>query len=237
MLEFKKCWKCKQTKPRTDFYRNKNRKDGLNDKCKKCSAANSQLLYHPHPQPKPPRPTCPLLYCEIYFKQCLKCRVTKPTSLFRIKKHQTAHQSSKYNRHCKNCQDSIEKERYAKNSKTICAQAKSRRRNNQDSERERERQRNWQLKLELIDNYGGQCACCHEREPCFLTIDHVFNDGHIERRESGKMGKSMYKYLRSLGYPKDRYQLLCYNCNMSKGRYGQCPHEAKRRENELRRAS
>lgn len=29
-----------------------------------------------------------------------------------------------------------------------------------------------------------------------------------------------------LGWPKDRYRLLCYNCNIARARHGgRCPHE------------
>jgi hypothetical protein len=40
----------------------------------------------------------------------------------------------------------------------------------------------------------------------------------------------MYLRVRSLGFPKDLYQLLCHNCNQAKAWYGACPHQLKREE-------
>ena len=92
-----------------------------------------------------------------------------------------------------------------------------------------------QEKLNLIAAYGGKCACCGEAEPKFLTIDHIFNDGSQHRKElfgstRGNMFASgrLYRWLRQNGYPKDRFQLLCLNCNCAKGHWGQCPHQSGR---------
>lgn len=89
------------------------------------------------------------------------------------------------------------------------------------------------LRLETITAYGGKCKCCGESQPEFLTIDHIFNDGATDRktlfRSKRTGGTSMYSYLKRNGWPKDRYQLLCYNCNCAKGFIGECPHAAKRR--------
>jgi len=54
-------------------------------------------------------------------------------------------------------------------------------------------------------------------------LDHINNDGNLERLEL-KEHQIYYKAKRE-GFPKDRYQLLCANCNLAKGVYGKCPHE------------
>lgn len=80
------------------------------------------------------------------------------------------------------------------------------------------------LRAEMIAAYGDQCACCGEREPLFLQLDHVENDGHKDRRLF-KTGAKLLAYLKRLGWPKDRYQLLCANCNFGKlMNGGACPH-------------
>jgi len=43
--ETKTCYACHQTKPRTEFYRNRSRHDGLQSKCKECTA---QYQRSPH---------------------------------------------------------------------------------------------------------------------------------------------------------------------------------------------
>jgi 5-methylcytosine-specific restriction endonuclease McrA len=78
-----------------------------------------------------------------------------------------------------------------------------------------------ELKKKIIEAYGGKCACCGESTYEFLTIDH------INGRDKGDklMGAALYRALKNQGFPKDNYQLLCFNCNSAKGLYGQCPHK------------
>ena len=83
-------------------------------------------------------------------------------------------------------------------------------------------------KLGVIDAYGGKCVCCGEDAYEFMTIDHKHNDGYVDRKWG--RGTNLYKFLRRLGYPKDRFQLLCWNCNCAKGKYGYCPHEVEQKE-------
>lgn len=76
--------------------------------------------------------------------------------------------------------------------------------------------------------YGGyKCACCGETEAMFLSIDHVHNDGNVERKAglySGN-GTGFYQWLRKNGFPKG-YQVLCMNCQVGKHKNGGvCPHQ------------
>lgn len=73
------------------------------------------------------------------------------------------------------------------------------------------------LRLEFIKEYGNQCKYCGESGPIVLTIDHIFNDGSLERRDRyNRSGSKFYQYLKTNNWPKDRYQLLCHNCNYRK---------------------
>lgn len=79
------------------------------------------------------------------------------------------------------------------------------------------------LKAEMIEAYGGECACCGETEPVFLTLDHVNDDGGGRSRVNAETTR---RRLRLAGWPKEGYRLLCFNCNT--GRHingGKCPHE------------
>ena len=78
-------------------------------------------------------------------------------------------------------------------------------------------------KQAVVDAYGGECVCCGESQIEFLTIDHINGDGHLHRRKVGK-GRRIYNDLIRLGFPKDNYRLLCFNCNIARGFYGYCPH-------------
>lgn len=83
--------------------------------------------------------------------------------------------------------------------------------------------------------YGGACSCCGEVEPLFLEIDHVNNDGYLDRKNPGHQSGST-TFLRKLvnaGVPLPEYQLLCSNCNQGKRRNGGvCPHKVPAAGNE-----
>jgi len=84
------------------------------------------------------------------------------------------------------------------------------------------------LKQETMNAYGGHCACCGESILEFLSLDHINNDGAMQRRQhTGKSGGglSFYKLLKRNGFPQGQLQVLCHNCNCAKGYYGYCPHE------------
>ena len=82
------------------------------------------------------------------------------------------------------------------------------------------------LRLKIIDHYGRICNCCGETKLEFLTIDHINNDGAQHRRDLGK-GSSSYNVWLDIvrnNFPNN-FQILCMNCNWSKGKYGYCPHQ------------
>lgn len=90
------------------------------------------------------------------------------------------------------------------------------------------------LKKEVIMAYGGACVCCGCDIPAFLTIDHIdgkgaehrrklFNSG--EDRSARSSGTPFYRWLKKNDFPKDNFQLLCYNCNCAKHTNGECPHK------------
>lgn len=83
------------------------------------------------------------------------------------------------------------------------------------------------LKIETFSHYSDgniKCACCGEREIKFLALDHINGGGGKERRETrSKGGQKTYRLLRKNNYPTG-YQILCHNCNMAKGFWGECPH-------------
>jgi hypothetical protein len=78
--------------------------------------------------------------------------------------------------------------------------------------------------------YGGyRCACCSEGERLFLSIDHINNDGNIERNSGAYSGSGsgFYQWLRKQGFPAG-YQVLCMNCQVGKHKNGGvCPHQRK----------
>ena len=79
-------------------------------------------------------------------------------------------------------------------------------------------------KIKVFNAYGNECTCCGEKTFEFLVIDHINNDGGIQRRLLNKKSTSFYQWIISNNFP-DNLQILCYNCNAAKEYYGICPHK------------
>ena len=121
-----------------------------------------------------------------------------------------------------------DRQHYLKHRDSLLKAAAKYRETHGDALRAKARQRTLDAKLEVIAAYGGRCACCGESHFEFLSVDHINNDGCVERRAGRSHGYTLYRRLKKLGFPKDRYQLLCFNCNLAKGFFGYCPHEKER---------
>lgn len=94
-----------------------------------------------------------------------------------------------------------------------------------DSDTTRKWHKKWLLQVQeaIFEHYGRVCVCCGEDNPLFLTLDHINNDGNIQR-----MGRSHNTWTQAAsdGFPED-LQMLCYNCNLGKTRNnGVCPHRS-----------
>jgi hypothetical protein len=86
--------------------------------------------------------------------------------------------------------------------------------------------RDWRnrIRVETFRAYGGACACCGETESLFLEVDHI-DGGGSEHRKTVRGGSMFYSWLKKQGFPKDKYRLLCRNCNYGRFRNGgECPH-------------
>lgn len=100
-------------------------------------------------------------------------------------------------------------------------------------DRKRKRDKSLELKLETLSAYGNKCVCCLETKIEFLTIDHIDGKGAEHRKSLGLSygsdektvaGHNFYKWLKVNNFPKDNFQILCFNCNYAKHVYGVCPH-------------
>ena len=85
----------------------------------------------------------------------------------------------------------------------------------------------WKMTRDILDHYKHKCVCCGETNPFFLTVDHKLGQGNVDRREVRKMGSNdWYKKVIQEGYPEDKYQILCFNCNLGRQRNKEmCPHK------------
>ena len=84
----------------------------------------------------------------------------------------------------------------------------------------RERHRN---KIAVLKMYGLGCRYCGTDKYEVLSIDHIRNDGKVDRAEKRKMGiatgSGMWRYLARSKYQPEKYQILCHNCNVVKEQY------------------
>lgn len=79
------------------------------------------------------------------------------------------------------------------------------------------------VKEEMFKLLGSICVCCGETNRKFLTLDHIKGGGHKQRRAIGVY--QSYFIARKLGWSKEVYQILCWNCNCGRA-YNKsiCPH-------------
>ena len=147
----------------------------------------------------------------VYKITCTKCHKKLPLSAFYRRGFDGT------NGHCSHCKDcrKMADRTHKKRTPAMHRQARYKYR--------------YTLKEQMIAAYGGKCMCCGETEYGFLTLDHIFNDGKSERDAiHGGATVRVRSRLRRLGWPRDRYQLLCFNCNCGRAaNYGICPHKQK----------
>jgi len=138
-----------------------------------------------------------------------------------------------HSRICKKCNNKQSKEWQQDNRDRYNQLVKKWQQNNKDRCNQLVREENQRLRDEVIDAYGGECACCGETRKEYLTIDHIDGNGNKQKREIGvKDSRSLYRWLRQNNYPEG-FQVLCFNCNCGKGSYSVCPHNSEIFEKEF----
>lgn len=102
------------------------------------------------------------------------------------------------------------------------------RKNNPEKVRIGQRNKNRKIRKQVIEAYGGKCECCGESRYEFLALDHIYGGGNVHKRELKKKGMNIWYWLKKEGYPKDKFRILCHNCNQALASWGYCPHERER---------
>jgi len=119
---------------------------------------------------------------------CYNCNCKKKITYF--------HLQEKFKENCKFC-NSNENVIYK-----ICRSCKNKVKHNAKTN----------VKLQVLEQYGNSCNHCGENNQEFLTIDHINNDGAIHRKNT----TNIYTFLKRNNFPKENFQILCYNCNYFK---------------------
>lgn len=132
---------------------------------------------------------------------------------------------------CKECVKIECKKHYQKlkkdNPEKLKEYAKNWRENNRERARELSKKSYHKRRYEALCAYGGtppKCKCCGEKSIEFLSFDHINGGGLKHLKEIGR--GNLLLWIRKNNYPKG-FQILCHNCNFSKGHYGYCPHKQK----------
>lgn len=167
-------------------------------------------------------------------KQCRKCLKVLPASDFNVDKRRLHRPDGGLYSYCKPCHRAMCLASEAKKPEQYRASRKAKWRRAIDERKpwylrtlETRRSKAAALKDSVFAAYGGACACCGENEPEFLSVDHVNGDGAAHRKEIG-IGR-LYEWLKKHGFPREVFQVLCWNCNRAKSDGAECPHVTKAR--------
>lgn len=199
----KVCTSCLESKRLGSFHKTQSTFDGRNTQCADCVNGTRRMKRNGKFTHSIRKKTG-----VDFFRQCSECKLFMEKAYFYTN---SCKRSSGFQGSCKECTKAMRKKYYFDNKEEIL---------------ERERVQRWQLRLEVVSEYGGKCECCGEMSVEFLTIDHIKGGGTKHREEIGS--NSMYKFLKKNGFPKDDYRLLCFNCNCARGSFGYCPHQKER---------
>ena len=75
---------------------------------------------------------------------------------------------------------------------------------------------------QLFEMYGHICVRCGFDDKRALTLDHILNNGNLERAELGERG--VYRKAKAEHRP-DLYQILCMNCQFIKRSEDKCANQ------------
>lgn len=211
----KNCLVCGATKSLAEFYKNTRAKDGHLNECKECHSNRMRTW----------RATKAANYKPAALtikKVCPECRVNRPAQDFRP--HKTRRDGLDF--WCKDCVRVVRKKWRDEGGKEHLSDYNKRwYTTNAEKVKTRAKERHRRLRQQALEAYSKgipKCACCGESEPKFLGIDHIDGGGAEHLRTIG--ASNVYYWTRARNYPPG-FQVLCHNCNLAKGFYGQCPHQ------------
>ena len=223
MVVEKKCSACLQVLPVILFTKRSRNKDRLNECCKTCEKIRRDIK----------KEKFRLRRCGIGMFLCAVCN----KNLDRAKFSESVLGSTSRPR-CKKCSSAGGGKWRSRHREQVNAAARLRREDDLEfflakernesrrsyakpDSRRKKSSKAWSRRVKQItvDAYGGHCECCGEDRLVLLTMDHINNDGKQDR------GRNIYRIAQQAGFPRDRFRLLCWNCNI--GRFkngGTCQH-------------
>jgi hypothetical protein len=190
------------TKPLSEFFNNNIKKDGKDSKCKFCrKQANLKWVSDNSEVYKKSR--------KDYYEKNYGTNREQRKIYYELNKDKILQQKKEYLR-----KDEIKEKRksYMKNYNKLVK--------NKPINSKLNRQNIIEQTFEIL---GSICVLCGETNKHFLTVDHINDDGNLERH-IGSIGVKQ-KILNNILESKERYQILCYNCNFGKYRLNPINHK------------
>ena len=126
---------------------------------------------------------------------------------------------------CESCKEKVKiymRTKRAANPEMSLNENRRRRKENPQYFRDAAKKSLTKLRTEVLQAYGGKCACCSEAFEGYLEIDHINDDGNKHRAETDGTVRGTYRDLRRKGFPPI-VQVLCSNCHRAKTRKVSCP--------------
>jgi len=221
----KRCSRCGEIKNLDDFYLSSKSSDRHGSWCKSCSNKHRKALREVHPRR-------PKVMKAIYdagkgqvVKECSHCHEIKLLDDF----YRYGRSLDQHFVWCKTCSNKASQERRKNQHDKVVRVAHERYLRLRDKILLYSHDRNLERKALLVAHYSkniSRCICCGEANVHFLTIDHIEQNGSQHRKSSKcGTGSTFYRWLIKEGMPEG-YQVLCYNCNLSRTWHGKCIHRA-----------
>jgi hypothetical protein len=72
-----------------------------------------------------------------------------------------------------------------------------------------------EIKQIVYEKFGSACQSCGRSEIENLTMHHI--NGHQDEKKHGGLritGKKLWRLVYMEGWPKDKFEMLCWNCHL-----------------------
>lgn len=214
----KRCCSCRSYVDQGSFNKNKNMPDGLSSQCRSC--ASRWHKENADRKNKKPCSSCggKRVNSSSYCRPCSSKAMAAWRQNNRDKSLEIGRRGDKKRR---KLQPIKARERRKRNRRKVSMLKP-------DQARAQYRRKYRSIRRRAVERLGGKCTCCGEQRETMLHIDHINDDGYIER--NGKPSFNLAREVLRSKNPFDKYQILCASCNHSKARNGGvCEHKTEDR--------
>lgn len=129
-------------------------------------------------------------------------------------------------RQCVGCRRASQRAYFARHREDLNIRRASHHAEHREERNAQQRERDARTKAACFIHYRNgalACSCCGEGTNEFLTLDHI-NGRKAMGHTRALSGPKLYRHLFTHNFPPG-FDVLCMNCNLAKGIYGQCPHK------------